>query len=334
MFKKRLAIVGATGAVGRVFLELLEEKYPGPKDLFLLASKRSAGKKIKCGFQDFVIEDLDNFDFSQADIAFFSAGSEIAEKYAPLAVSKGCSVIDNSSRFRGDDDKALIVPEVNAHVLKDIEFPAIIANPNCSTAQLLVALKPVHDLFIIKRVDVATYQSVSGSGKIGIDELTMQTKDFLDKNKVSVNVYDAQIAFNVIPAGDRLDNNYTNEEMKMTWETNKILDQDIQLTATCTRVPVYFGHSEAVHIETKKVIDLDKLINAMKLQSGLDVYPSDDLSAPNAVDQAEGKNPVSIGRIRKDLWSDYRINFWVVADNLRKGAALNSLQILDELINI
>ena len=334
MFDKKLAIVGATGAVGRVFLELLEEKYPGQKNLFLLASAKSAGSTIKCGEQNYVVEDLDEFDFAKAEIAFFSAGGEIAEKYAPLAVSRGCTVIDNSSKFRSDDDKPLIVPEVNAHILKEIKFPIIIANPNCSTAQLLVALKPVHDLFTIQRVDVSTYQSVSGSGKSGIDELTNQTKDFLSGKEVSINLYGSQIAFNVIPAGNILDNDYTDEEMKMSLETNKILDKEIELTATCIRVPVFYGHSEAVHIETKKPIDLDLLIETMDKQPGLDVYSSDDINAPNALNHAEGKNPVSVGRIRMDLWKKNRVNFWVVADNLRKGAALNSLQILDEIIQL
>ena len=332
MFNKKLAIVGASGAVGRVFLELLDEMYPGNKNLFLVASKRSAGNSINCGKQEFIIEDIENFDFSKVDIAFFSAGAETAKKYAPIAVSQGCTVIDNSSQFRTDVEKLLIVPEVNSQDLKNFKSPGIISNPNCSTAQLVVALKPIDELFQIERVDVASYQSVSGTGKEGIDELIEQTKNFLDNKKISRKVYGAQIAFNVIPAGDILENNYTNEEIKMSFETNKILSKDIKLSASCVRVPVLYGHSLAVHVETKKEIELDLLVSQIKNQKGLDYFDPKDFISPNVVDHAEGKNPVSVGRLRLDLWNSNRVNFWVVADNLRKGAALNSLQILDELL--
>ena len=332
MLNKKLAIVGASGAVGRVFLELLDEMYPGDKDLFLVASSRSAGNSISCGKQEFIIEDIENFDFSKVDIAFFSAGAETAKKYAPIAVSQGCTVIDNSSQFRTDDEKLLIVPEVNAQDLKNFKYPGIISNPNCSTAQLVVALKPINDLFQIERVDVASYQSVSGTGKEGIDELIEQTKNYLDNKDISPKVYGAQIAFNIIPAGDILENNYTNEEIKMSFETNKILSKDIKLSASCARVPVFYGHSLAVHVETKKEIELDLLISQIKNQKGLDYFDPKDFISPNVVDHAEGKNPVSVGRLRLDLWNSNRVNFWVVADNLRKGAALNSLQILDELL--
>ena len=332
MFNKKLAIVGASGAVGRVFLELLDEKYPGKKDLYLVASKRSAGNKMSCGDEEFVIQDIENFNFSNVDIAFFSAGAKTAEKYAPLAVSSGCTVIDNSSHFRTHEDKLLIVPEVNSKDLCNFESPGIISNPNCSTAQLVVALKPIHDLFLIKRVDVASYQSVSGTGKEGIDELIEQTEKFLNDEDIHPKVYGAQIAFNVIPAGNILENNYTDEEIKMSFETNKILDKDIKLSATCSRVPVLYGHSLAVHVETEKEINLDLLIQKIKDQKGLDFFDSQDFTSPNVVNHAEGKNPVSVGRVRLDLWDKNRVNFWVVADNLRKGAALNSLQILDELL--
>ena len=332
MFNKKLAIVGASGAVGRVFLELLDEMYPGNKNLFLIASRRSAGNSISCGKQEFIIQDIENFDFSKVDIAFFSAGAETAKKYAPIAVSQGCTVIDNSSQFRTDVEKLLIVPEVNSQDLKNFKSPGIISNPNCSTAQLVVALKPIDDLFQIERVDVASYQSVSGTGKEGIDELIEQTKNFLDNKEISPKVYGAQIAFNVIPAGDILENNYTNEEMKMSFETNKILSKDIKLSASCVRVPVLYGHSLAVHVETKKEIELDLLVSQIKNQKGLDYFDPKDFISPNVVDHAEGKNPVSVGRLRLDLWNSNRVNFWVVADNLRKGAALNSLQILDELL--
>ena len=327
-----IAIIGATGAVGHKLLSTIFERDFPVNKIYLVASKKSIGKIIKYKNKEFVVESIESFDFSKVEIAFFSAGAETAEKYAPIAVSKGCTVIDNSSQFRTDLDKPLIVPEVNSKDLKNFKLPGIIANPNCSTAQLVVALKPIHDLFKIERVDVASYQSVSGTGKEGIDELLEQTESFLNKKEIKPRVYGAQIAFNVIPAGDILENNYTNEEMKMSFETNKILDKDIKLSATCSRVPVLFGHSLAVHVETKKEIDLNLLRDEIKKQKGLDIFESQDFTSPNAVDHAEGKNPVSVGRLRLDLWKNNRINFWVVADNLRKGAALNSLQILDELL--
>ena len=312
---KRIAVVGATGAVGRVFLELLENNFSGKKDLHLLASKKSEGKLISCGDQQFEVKDLSTFDFSLVDIAFFSAGAEISGEFAPKAVSQGCTVIDNSSKFRREED-----------------IPLIISNPNCSTAQLLVALKPIHDLFEITRVDVVTFQAVSGSGQNAIDELINQTKQSLNNESTKNEVYGAQIAFNVIPAGNLEENDYTDEEMKISHETKKILDEKINISATTVRVPVVYGHSIAAHVKTNKRINLPNLHRAFETQTGLEKYSEKDFLSPNPLEHAEGKDPVSVGRIRADLWEDDRVNIWIVADNLRKGAALNSLQIMERIM--
>ena len=329
---KKIAVVGATGAVGRVFLELLEENFSGKKDLYLLASKKSEGKLISCGDQQFEVQNLSTFDFSSTDIAFFSAGAEISGEFAPKALSQGCTVIDNSSKFRRQEDIPLIIPEVNGNILKQINYPIIISNPNCSTAQLLVALKPIHDLFEITRVDAVTFQAVSGSGQNAIDELLDQTKKSLNNEKTESEVYGAQIAFNVIPAGNLEENNYTDEEMKISYETKKILDEKINISATSVRVPVIHGHSIAAHVKTNKKIDLTNLNRAFETQTGLDKYSEKDFLSPNPLEHAEGKDPVSVGRIRADLWEDDRVNLWIVADNLRKGAALNSLQIMQKIL--
>ena len=330
---KRIAVVGATGAVGRVFLELLEENFSGKKDLHLLASKKSEGKLISCGDQQFQVKDLSTFDFSSVDIAFFSAGADISGEFAPKALSQGCTVIDNSSKFRREENIPLIIPEVNGDILEKINDPIIISNPNCSTAQLLVALKPIHDLFEITRVDVVTFQAVSGSGQNAIDELINQTERSLNNESTTKEVYGAQIAFNVIPAGNLEENDYTDEEMKISYETKKILDEKINISATSVRVPVIYGHSIAAHIKTNKKIDLPNLHSAFEAQTGLDKYSEKDFLSPNPLEHAEGRDPVSVGRIRADLWEDDRVNIWIVADNLRKGAALNSLQIMERIMD-
>ena len=256
----KLAIVGATGAVGREFLRILAEQQFPAENLFLVASSKSAGKAIKYFEKIIEIEDLQLFDFSKASVAFFSAGSSVAESHASQAIEKGCTVIDNSSFFRNRDDLELIVPEVNGSRLEDLNLPAIIANPNCSTAQMVVALKPFHDLFNIKRVDVATYQSVSGTGQSASDELKEQSRKILDGEEHSNNVYPVQIAFNALPlAGDILENNYSEEEMKLTTETKKIFSDDIEVSATCVRVPVQRGHGEVIHLETEKEINIEEV---------------------------------------------------------------------------
>ena len=329
---KKIAVVGATGAVGRVFLELLEKNFSGTKDLYLLASRKSEGKLISCGDQQFEVQNLSTFDISSVDIAIFSAGAEISGEFAPKALSQGCTVIDNSSKFRRQEDIPLIIPEVNGDILKQINDPIIISNPNCSTAQLLVALKPIHDLFEITRVDVVTFQAVSGSGQNAINELLNQTKKSLNNENTENEVYGDQIAFNVIPAGNLEGNNYTDEEMKISYETKKILDEKINVSATSVRVPVIHGHSIAAHVKTNKKIDLPNLNIAFETQTGLDKYSEKDFLSPNPLEHAEGKDPVSVGRIRADLWEDDRVNLWIVADNLRKGAALNSLQIMEKIL--
>ena len=335
MLNKKIAIVGATGAVGRVFIELLEESEYEFQEIRLVASKKSAGKKIQFKDQDIFVEDINEFNFSEVDFSFFSAGSSVAEKYAPLAKIENCTVIDNSSFFRKEEEIPLIIPEVNGNILDELVLPEIISNPNCSVTQLLIALKPIHDLYGVKRVDVATYQSVSGTGKDAIDELINQSLNFLSHKEIKKEVYNSQIAFNVLPGAvsNKLNNSYTEEEMKMTWETQKILDHSVQVTASCARVPVFYGHSEAVHVETHKEIDITQMCEAMKKFEGLEVVENNDDFYPTALENAEKQNPVFVGRIRKDLWNENRVNFWVVADNLRKGAALNSFQILERLLS-
>ena len=330
----KLAIVGGTGAVGRVFIEYLKTHELPIDEIKIVASSRSAGKTIHLNGSEIVVEDIENFDFSSVNFAFFSAGSEVAKKFAPIAKESGCTVIDNSSCFRKDKEFPLIIPEVNGELLDNMKLPQIISNPNCSVSQLLVAIKPIHDLYKVKRVDVATYQSVSGTGKEAIDELTDQSKNFLEGNEVKKNIYSSQIAFNVLPGANRpkLDNGYTEEEMKMTWEAQKILDESIQVTASCARVPVFYGHSEAVHIETELEINLDEMISKMQSFPGLKVINSDTKFNPTPLDDAEGKDEVFVGSIRKDLWKENRVNLWVISDNLRKGAALNSMQILKRLL--
>jgi len=329
----KLAIVGATGAVGREFLRILAEQEFPAENLFLVASSKSAGKSIKYFEKIIEIEDLQLFDFSKASVAFFSAGSSVAESYASKAIEKGCTVIDNSSFFRNRDDIELIVPEVNGSRLEDLSLPSIIANPNCSTAQMVVSLKPFHDLFKIKRVDVATYQSVSGTGQSATEELKEQSRKILDGEQHSNNVYPVQIAFNALPlAGDILENDYSEEEMKLTIETKKIFSSDIEVSATCVRVPVQRGHGEVIHLETEKEINLEEVKDSINNQNGLILCDSDEDYFPTPVTHAENSNEVFIGRLRKDLWKDNRANFWIVSDNLRKGAAWNSYQILSSLI--
>tara|TARA_Y100001970_G_scaffold121071_1_gene150129 strand:- start:12502 stop:13518 length:1017 start_codon:yes stop_codon:yes gene_type:complete len=326
-----LAIVGATGLVGQTFLDLLNEGFFPGVNIYLVASKKSKGKEIQVRGKNHIVSSLEEFDFSSIDLAFFSAGATTAEIYAPKAVKQGCVVIDNSSFFRYKEDVPLIVPEVNASDLKKNSSGGLIANPNCSTIQMLTAIKPIHDEFIIERIDITTFQAVSGTGKEAEKELISQSSSkFTDVNlKLNVNVYKKPIAFNVIPeCGEFQENRYTEEEMKLVWETKKIMDSSIQVNATCVRVPVINGHSESIHLKTKKDINLDKVLEILKNKEGLSVFygkgPDD---YPTPLTDSNGKNNVFVGRLRKDLWDENRLNLWVVADNLRKGAALNSFQI-------
>ena len=326
-----IAIVGATGNVGRKTLEVLEKKDLSIDNLYLLASSKSVGKKINFKNTEYEIYNLENFDFSKVKICFFAAGGKISEKFAEKA-AKNCLVIDNSSHFRMDPDVPLIVPQVNSEDLKTIK-KNIIANPNCSTAQLVIALKPLHDLFSIKRIVVSTYQSVSGGGKAPMDELIEQTKLVLDGKKVKSKNFAKQIAFNAIPQIDIFsDDGYTKEELKMTNETKKILDDKIDLTATCVRLPISVSHSESVNIQFEKPFSLEKVRKALNSFEGCKVIDERADGGYSTPIEAEGKNETFISRIREDRTIKNGLNLWIVSDNLLRGAALNSVEIAETLI--
>ena len=323
-----IAIVGATGNVGRKIVEVLEKKNFSIDNLYFVASSKSAGSKLKFKGKEIQVEDLENFDFSKAKITFFSAGGKISEKYAPLA-AKYSVVIDNSSHFRMDPDVPLIVPQVNSSDLKNIK-KNIIANPNCSTAQLVIILKPLHDLFNIKRVVISTYQSTSGAGKAPMDELVEQTKLSLENKKISSKNFTKQIAFNAIPHIDLFaDEGYTKEELKMVNETKKILDNKIELTATCVRIPVFVSHAESLNIEFEKPFTLEKVVEALDGADGCKVIDDRKDGGYITPVEAEGKNETFISRIRKDNSNKNTINLWCVSDNLLRGAALNSVEIAE-----
>ncbi|HIP81020.1 MAG TPA: aspartate-semialdehyde dehydrogenase [Leucothrix mucor] len=330
-----VAVVGATGAVGEVMLEILaERKFPVGK-VYALASERSAGKRLQFAGKQLIVEDLATFDFSKVQIGLFSPGGEISKEYAPIAASAGCVVIDNTSEFRYDDDIPLVVPEVNPHAVVNYTTRGIIANPNCSTIQMLVALKPLHDAAKITRINVCTYQAVSGSGKPAIEELAGQTAKLLNGQEVDVNVYPKQIAFNVLPQIDVfMDNGYTKEEMKMVWETRKIFeDDDIMVNPTAVRVPAFFGHSEALHIETRDKLTAEQATELLEQAEGVVVLDTrEDGGYPTAVTEGANSDPVYVGRIREDISYENGLDLWVVADNVRKGAALNTIQIAEILI--
>lgn len=330
-----VAVVGATGAVGETILSILaERKFPVGK-VYPLASSRSAGKRVEFGDRQLVVQDLETFDFSQVQIGLFSPGASVSKIYAPKAAAAGCVVIDNTSQFRYDDDKPLIVPEVNAHAIAGYKATNIIANPNCSTIQMLVALKPLHDAFGITRVNVCTYQAVSGTGKEAIEELSSQTARLLNGMPIEPAVYPKQIAFNALPhIDDFQDNGYTKEEMKMVWETHKIMeDASIAVNPTCVRVPVFYGHSEAVHIETRKPVSANQARELLGKAPGVVVMDERKAGGyPTAVTESAGTDPVFVGRIREDISVENGLNLWVVSDNVRKGAALNSVQIAECLV--
>ena len=323
-----VAIVGATGNVGRKIIEVLEKKNFPIDNLYFVASSKSAGSKLKFKDKEIEVENLETFDFSKAKITFFSAGGKISEKYVPLA-AKHCVVIDNSSHFRMDQDVPLIVPQVNSHDLKDIK-KNIIANPNCSTAQLVIVLKPLHDLFKIKRVVISTYQSTSGAGKAPMDELVEQTKLSLENKKITSRNFTKQIAFNAIPHIDMFVNDgYTKEEIKMVDETKKILDKSIELTATCVRIPVMVSHAESLNIEFEKPFTLEKIHEVLNNAEGCKVLDERKNGGYITPVEAEGKNETFISRIRKDNSNKNTINLWCVSDNLLRGAALNSVEIAE-----
>ena len=326
-----IAIVGATGNVGRKIIEVLEKKELSIDNLYLVASSKSAGLKIKFKEKEHEVFDLENFDFSKAKITFFAAGGKISEKFAVNA-AKNSLIIDNSSYFRMDPDVPLIVPQVNPEHLNDIK-KNIIANPNCSTAQLVIALKPLHDLFKIKRVVASTYQSVSGGGKAPMDELIEQTKSVLDNKKVVSKNFTKQIAFNVIPQIDIFsDEGYTKEELKMTNETKKILDEKIDLTATCVRIPVLVSHSESVNIQFEKPFSLDEVKKALDNFEGCKVIDERSDGGYLSPVEAAGKDETFISRIREDKTTKNGLNLWIVSDNLLRGAALNAVEIAETLI--
>ena len=330
-----IAVVGATGAVGEVIIEILEERNFPIKNLYPLASEKSAGKTVMYKNKPVVVGNLAEFDFSLAQIGLFSAGGNISAEFAPKAAAAGCVVIDNTSHFRRDIDIPLVIPEVNPRKISEYSNRNIVANPNCSTIQMLLALKPIHDAVGIKRVNVSTYQAVSGSGKAAVSELAKQTAELLNGRDAECAVYPRQIAFNAIPHIDSfLDNGYTKEEMKMNWETRKILDdEDIMLSATCVRIPVFYGHSEAVQVETREPISEARARELLAEAKGVVVMDKrEDGGYPTAVHEATGKDPVYVGRIREDISITNGLNMWVVSDNIRKGAALNSVQIAEELI--
>ena len=327
-----IAIVGATGNVGRKIIEVLEKKNFSIDRLFLVASSKSAGAKLKFNNKDLNVESLEGFDFSKVDITFFSAGGKISEKYVPIA-AKHSVVIDNSSFFRMDPDVPLIVPQVNLDELKNMK-KNIISNPNCSTAQLVIILKPLHDLFKIKRVVISTYQSTSGAGKAPMDELLEQTKLLMNNKKIISKNFTKQIAFNAIPHIDIFaDDGYTKEEIKMINETKKILDSKIELTATCVRIPVLVSHAESINIEFEKPFTLEKITEILNNSEGCKVYDQRKDGGYITPAEAEGKNETFISRIRKDNSKINTINLWCVSDNLLRGAALNAVEIAEAYVN-
>jgi len=330
-----VAVVGATGAVGEEMLKtLFQRRFPYGK-VHAVASSRSAGEFVDFGDSELQVEDLATFDFSKVRIGLFSPGAEVSKVHAPKAAAAGCIVIDNTSQFRYDQDIPLVVPEVNPQAIAQYRNRGIIANPNCSTIQMLVALKPIYDAVGIERINVATYQSVSGTGKPAIDELVQQSGEALNGRPVESKVYPRQIAFNVLPHIDVfMDNGYTKEEMKMVWETRKIMgDDSIMVNATAVRVPVFYGHSEAVHLETRQKITAARARELLAKAPGVQVLDERrDGGYPTAVTEAAHEDAVFVGRIREDISHPRGLNLWVVADNVRKGAALNSIQIAEVLV--
>jgi len=329
-----IAVLGATGAVGHEMLSILAERNFPIKNIYALASKNSAGKEVSFGEEVLKVQDVENFNFEDVNIALFSAGSEVSKHWAPIAADKGCVVIDNTSCFRMDPDVPLIIPEVNPEALEGFRNKNIIANPNCSTIQMLVALKPLHDLSIIKRVVVSTYQSVSGAGKLGMDELWDQTRKMSFNENIKPKNFTKRIAFNVIPHIDKfLEDGSTKEEKKMVDETKKILDHTIDVNATCVRVPVFIGHSEAVNVEFESNINIEEIRESLKGAPGISLI--DDIENETYITPIECVSDFSvfISRLRIDSTVPNGINMWVVSDNLRKGAALNSIQIAEELLN-
>ncbi len=329
-----IAVVGATGVVGEAILEILADRKFPVGDVYALASERSAGKRLNFGNTRLSVGDLADFDFSKVQIGLFSAGAAISEEFAPQAAKAGCVVIDNTSQFRYDDDIPLVVPEVNPEAIADYKKRGIIANPNCSTIQMVVALKPIYDAVGIERINVCTYQAVSGAGRGAVEELVRQTSMLLSGRAPEIDGDARQIAFNAVPHIDVFqENRYTKEEMKMVWETRKILgDDDLLINPTAVRIPAFFGHSEAIHIETRDKITAEAASDLLAKSPGIEVLDGVETGQyPTAVTDASGADSVFVGRIREDISHERGLNLWVVADNIRKGAALNSVQIAEIL---
>ena len=330
----RVAVVGATGAVGKTMLEILEGRNFPVSELVPLASHRSAGSRVEFRGEELLVQDLEKSDPAGIDIALFSAGGSTSKEHAPRFAEAGCYVIDNSSAWRMDDEVALVVPEVNPEALEMALHNRIVANPNCSTIQMVVALKPLHDVVPIKRVVVSTYQAVSGAGARAVEELAAQTRNLLNGKEAKVDVLPARIAFNVIPHIDAfLDDGYTKEEQKMILETQKIMNADILVTATTVRVPVFYGHSEAVNVTFSAPMSADRARDILSEADGIAVIDdpaSEDYPMPT---EAGGTDAVWVGRIRDDASCPNSLHLWVVADNVRKGAALNAVQIAELLVH-
>jgi aspartate-semialdehyde dehydrogenase len=332
----RVAVVGASGVVGETLIRVLEERDFPVAELFLLASERSLGRKLRFKNADLAVDNLATFDFRRAEIAFFSAGAAVSHEHAPRASAAGCIVIDNTSAFRYEEDVPLVVPEVNAEQIAQYANRGIIANPNCSTIQMVVALKPIYDVAGIERINVATYQAVSGAGRRAVEELAVQSAALLSgQGPVEARVIAKQIAFNCVPQIDVFqDNGYTREEMKMLWETQKIMgDARIRLNATAVRVPVFFGHSQAVHLETRSKMTAQQARAVLAKAPGIEVMDERCPGGyPTAATEAANRDTVYVGRIREDISIDRGLNLWLVADNVRKGAATNSIQIAEILV--
>ena len=329
-----IAVVGATGMVGESMLEILSERRFPVGVVHALASERSAGTDVNFGNRSLNVENLADFDFSQVQIGFFSAGASVSDEFVPRAAECGCLVIDNTSRFRYDDNIPLVVPEVNPQRIADYKTTGIIANPNCSTIQMVVALKPIYDAVGISRINVSTYQAVSGAGRSAVEELVRQTTALLNGQPIEVEGNAKQIAFNAVPHIDQFqDNRYTREEMKIVWETRKILDDEkIAINPTAVRIPAFFGHSEALHIETERKISAEEVCELMRDAPGIELVDGTEAGAyPTAVTESAGNDLVYVGRVREDISHPLGINLWVVSDNIRKGAALNSVQIAEIL---
>jgi aspartate-semialdehyde dehydrogenase len=330
----KVAVVGATGNVGRVMLDILEERAFPADEVVALASRRSQGSEVSYGDRRLKAKALDTYDFSDVDICLMSAGGDVSREWSPKIAAHGAVVIDNSSAWRYDSDVPLVVPEVNAEAVRGFSKKNIIANPNCSTAQLVVALKPLHDAATIRRVVVATYQSVSGAGKEGEDELDRQTRALYSLKEVEAKKFPKRIAFNLIPHIDTfMEDGFTKEEWKMVVETKKILDPKIKLTATCVRVPVFISHSEAVNVEFERPLSAEEATRLLRAAPGIVVIDRRESGGYITPHEATGEDATYVSRIREDITVEHGLSFWCVSDNLRKGAALNAVQIAEALIN-